>query len=124
MYDFNRKSIICQSCKIYTNKYRREYCFNCYRKLLKQNIIAKLPIKTLPSELSQEQKDILAGSMLGDGNLSLNITNRCKNARLTIRRSVRDKEYLLWEAEKFKEFLSEKSIKEYKSFGELPSRQA
>lgn len=70
----------------------------------------------MPDFLTEIQKDILIGSMLGDGNLALNPKNRSKNARLTIRRSIKDKDYLLWEAKEFTQFMTNNAVSEYSYF--------
>jgi hypothetical protein len=57
-------------------------------------------------DLTDTQKDVLVGSMLGDGSLGCNEENRSKNARLTIRRALKDWRYLLWEHELFEDFCS------------------
>ncbi len=67
-------------------------------------------------QLNKEQHDVLIGSMLGDGSLQLDHKNRAKNARLIIRRSVKDTDYLLWQYSLFKDFCSDKAIRNYKDF--------
>lgn len=57
---------------------------------------------------SNEQKEILDGLMLGDGNLS--IGGKCINARLRINRSFEDYEYSNWILEVFKIFCTKKSL--------------
>ncbi len=60
----------------------------------------------LPNELTQVQKEIIIGSMLGDGNLSISGIN----ARLIIKRSYKDKKYLLWQLEQFKDFITDNAL--------------
>ena len=79
---------------------RREYCARCYSKGLYNGTISRLQKPELPKSLSQNQVDILVGSMLGDGNLS----KHAGDARLNIIRKADDLEYLKWEFESFKDF--------------------
>lgn len=53
--------------------------------------------------MDEYQRDILTGTLLGDGNLEL--SQNGKSARLKIERSTKDKDFSLWEYELFKEFL-------------------
>jgi hypothetical protein len=70
----------------------------------------------MTQKLTAEQASVLVGSMLGDGHLQLNREYRSINARLIIRRSIKDEAYLLWERSIFKEFCSEKSIRRYADY--------
>lgn len=71
---------------------------------------------------SDEQKDILIGSMLGDGHLQLNANNRSVNARLVIRRSAKDAAYLLWEHKIFEEFCSSHAVSKYVYYNKTTSK--
>lgn len=66
--------------------------------------------------LSRHQHDVLTGLLLGDGHISRPGSDKSQ-ANLMVSRSAKDKEYLLWNAEVFKEYLSERSIRET----EIPS---
>lgn len=64
-------------------------------------------------QLSQLQKEVLIGSLLGDGSISLAIPN--SNPRFRIERKLTDKIYLEWEYNIFKDLCSA-GIKERSSF--------
>lgn len=55
----------------------------------------------LPHKLTDNQHQILLGSLLGDSCLSL--TGKSKYPRLSIGRSYKDKEFLYWQYEQYKE---------------------
>ena len=63
--------------------------------------------------LTEYQHQVLDGLMLGDGSIQLDRKNRSLNARLVIRRAIKDKPYLLWSKSIFEEFCSANSIREY-----------
>jgi hypothetical protein len=63
----------------------------------------------LPANLTQQQENVLVGSMLGDGCLRKRKENW--NASLTIQRAQKDLDYLKWEAKVFENFLTETGIK-------------
>lgn len=65
-------------------------------------------------KLTNLQQQILIGSLLGDGCLYLG--PKSKNACLSITRTSRDKNYLLWEASVFNEFLTPKSLTDMSIF--------
>lgn len=65
--------------------------------------------------LSASCKQILLGSILGDG--MLKIYKGYKNARFTTRHSIIQEAYCLWKAEKLKEIASSKSIQYQKPDG-------
>lgn len=56
--------------------------------------------------LSDQCKEIILGSLLGDG--SLKIHKPYKNARFSFRHSVRQKDYFFWKIKKLKEVSSKK----------------
>lgn len=66
--------------------------------------------------LTDYQREILIGSLLGDGCLELGVNS--KNPCLRISRSRKDKPYLLWQAEIFNNFLTEFSIRDKNTFDE------
>lgn len=61
-----------------------------------------------PQELSQIQNDVLVGSLLGDG--CLTIRKDSINPRLTIRRQIKDLSYLQYQFEVFKNLCRDKAI--------------
>lgn len=61
-----------------------------------------------PTELTDVQKQILEGHLLGDGYLTL--PKRGKNALFAVKRSRKDEEYLLWTAYNFPNFICSKGI--------------
>jgi hypothetical protein len=92
----------CEYCGNVANKIiRKLYCSNCYKKLLNVGKIEKLKKLNLSDRFTSEQKSIFVGSMLGDGNLD------CykDNARYRVSRKLTDKEYLIWNANKFSNFI-------------------
>lgn len=66
------------------------------------------------TKLSETQKEIITGLLLGDGHLS--IGGRAKNPRLRINRSAVDEEYAVWIANHFKKFTSDKALRKTKVF--------
>jgi len=68
-------------------------------------------IKT--SFLSDQCKEVILGSLLGDG--SLRIHKPYKNARFSFRHSVRQKDYFFWKVEQLKEISGEKFFWEQES---------
>lgn len=53
------------------------------------------------ANLSKEQRDILVGLMLGDGNLEY---NGCRGTRMQVKQSCERKEYVMWLYDNFKQF--------------------
>jgi hypothetical protein len=53
------------------------------------------------SSLSRRCREIILGSLLGDG--SLRLQKNYKNARFSFRHSIKQKEYFLWKAQELKE---------------------
>lgn len=71
--------------------------------------------------LSNTVKEIILGSLLGDGSLKLN--PKYKNARFSFRHSIAQKAYFDWKANKLSEISSEKSVWEQQTdggFSKLP----
>lgn len=58
------------------------------------------------SFLSNKCKEVILGSLLGDG--SLKIQNQYKNARFSFRHSIKQQEYFFWKINQLKEISSEK----------------
>ena len=69
----------------------------------------------IKSFLSKHCKEVILGSLLGDG--SLKIHKPYKNARFSFRHSVNQKEYFFWKAEQLKEISGESSIWRQKADG-------
>jgi len=65
-------------------------------------------------EEDTEFMQVFLGSMLGDGGLSLNKKNKCKNANYIEIHNPRQKEYLLWKKSIFERYFPVK-IMEYKN---------
>ncbi|PIP86688.1 hypothetical protein COV42_02500 [Candidatus Campbellbacteria bacterium CG11_big_fil_rev_8_21_14_0_20_44_21] len=65
--------------------------------------------------LSDKAKQVILGSILGDGSLKIQIKN--SNANLQIRHSEIQKDYLLWKAEMLKEIATDSSISVQKPDG-------
>ncbi|MBU2539837.1 hypothetical protein KJ786_01610 [Patescibacteria group bacterium] len=57
------------------------------------------------SFLSKNCKDIILGSLLGDGSLKIN--DNYKNARFSFRHSIKQKEYFFWKVNELKEISGE-----------------
>ena len=66
-------------------------------------------------ELNDRCKEIILGSLLGDG--SLKIAKSYKNARFSFRHSICQKEYFFWKVKKLKEISSKNCFWEQKSDG-------
>jgi len=62
----------------------------------------------IQTSLSDRCKEIILGSLLGDG--SLNIQKPYKNARFSFRHSINQKDYFLWKVNEMKEISSENCI--------------
>nr|YP_009105637.1 putative LAGLIDADG homing endonuclease [Xylochloris irregularis]YP_009105669.1 putative LAGLIDADG homing endonuclease [Xylochloris irregularis]AIT94370.1 putative LAGLIDADG homing endonuclease [Xylochloris irregularis]AIT94372.1 putative LAGLIDADG homing endonuclease [Xylochloris irregularis] len=75
--------------------------------------LSRKEIQTIP--LSDRCREVILGSLLGDG--SLKIAKGYKNARLTIRHSIVQEEYLRWKAEELQEIASAGSIQLQKPDG-------
>ncbi|HDH31335.1 MAG TPA: hypothetical protein ENH26_01015 [Candidatus Wolfebacteria bacterium] len=58
------------------------------------------------SFLSKQCKEVILGSLLGDG--SLKIHHQYKNARFSFRHSIKQKEYFFWKLKQLKEISGEK----------------
>lgn len=71
----------------------------------------------IKSFLSDKCKEIILGSLLGDG--SLRIYPPYKNARFSFRHSIRQKEYFFWKAEQLKEIASKSYYWRSKQFDGL-----
>lgn len=67
------------------------------------------------SFLSNKCKEVILGSLLGDG--SLKIYNPYKNARFSFRHSIQQKEYFFWKVNQLKEISSESCWWEQKKNG-------
>lgn len=65
--------------------------------------------------LSDQRKEIVLGSLLGDG--SLKIHHPYKNARFSFRHSIHQKEYFDWKVEQLKEISSDKCVWQQKPDG-------
>jgi hypothetical protein len=66
----------------------------------------KRDILKLAPSLSVECKEIILGSLLGDG--SLKISKKYKNARFSFRHSIKYNDYFFWKAERLKEISGKK----------------
>ena len=91
----------------------RSLCHTCYCRLRHQGKLDRItPFSPeLPLQFSNEQHDILIGSLLGDGFIfKYKPTHK---PYFSILRKAADEEYLLWEYNKFKNFCVAKPI--YKS---------
>lgn len=66
----------------------------------------------IESSLSDRCKEIILGSLLGDGSLKLH--KPYKNARFSFRHSVNQKEYFLWKVKEMAEISSENCVWEQK----------
>ena len=69
----------------------------------------------IKSFLSDQCKEIILGSLLGDG--SLRIHKPYKNARFSFRHSIHQKEYFFWKVSKLKEISGESNVWEQKADG-------
>lgn len=69
----------------------------------------------ITSFLSDLSKEIILGSLLGDG--SLKIHKPYKNARFSFRHSIHQKEYFWWKVKQLKEISSEQCVWEQKADG-------
>lgn len=69
----------------------------------------------IKSFLSNQSKEIILGSLLGDG--SLKIYKPYKNARFSFKHSIGQKEYFFWKMDKLKEISSESNVWQQKDDG-------
>lgn len=95
--------LICKNCKLQftSNKRKQDYCKICYKSLYDKNLIKAKPAP--PSELSELQKEVLIGSLLGDAHLS-RPKKDTHNSYLIIARQILNKQYLEWQYNIFKNF--------------------
>lgn len=100
--------ITCKNCgrNVEIEKTTREYCLTCYSKLLKNGTLLRLYPECNITTLTQEQHEIMEGSLLGDGGLCARHTTQ--KAIYKISRKREDVKYLEWNFEKFKEFFYQK----------------
>lgn len=106
-----KPEIICCRCGRKSKPKRDIYCSSCYSFAIRHGLINTLPKYILPNQLTKIQEEVLIGSMLGDGCLYKDKPQH--KPYLSLGRSAIDKDYALWEADIFKDFISridEKSI--------------
>ena len=103
--------MMCPTCSTEVSRIVKGQCPLCYGKQYQKN----KRLKTAPPEIliSPEQQEILDGLMLGDGCIQYS-SKESKNPRLSIVRSVLDKDYMLWQYHKL-ETLFESGVK-YNSY--------
>lgn len=86
------------------NKTSRGYCKTCYAYAYNHNLFDKsIPPKKSITTLTDEQKQILIGSLLGDGEIIKN-TPTSQNYLYSVGREQSDYEYLKWNYDKFISF--------------------
>lgn len=93
---------LCTVCNFRKIEKRSLYCQTCYCRLLRQGKINKLEKPPLPNDFSLEQREIIEGSLLGDGCIF-----RYKPTHkpyFCVFRAAADDQYLIWEYEKLKNF--------------------
>jgi len=104
-------NMICADCninKIYNLK--NKICRKCYRFRIKtgKHIVKKTI--TIPNKINSDQKNLIIGSLLGDGWIS----PKRKKSYFRINRSIKDLDYLKYEYNILKDFIN-KEIKTYKT---------
>jgi len=86
------------------NKQSRGYCKNCYAFAYKHNLFDRsIPPEKPIINLTDEQEQILIGSLLGDGEIIKNISTAA-NFLYSVGRQQSDYEYLKWNYDKFLSF--------------------
>ena len=99
---------ICSNCGAEYYHIRKTFCAKCYCRFVKwgdPNCVRRSSNEDkLPHVLTDIQHQILIGSMLGDGHMSL--ADKCRYPILKIARTIKDEDYLLWEYNQFKELCS------------------
>lgn len=91
----------CKNCGK-TPVYVREHCRKCYYKLTQNGTLSIKIHKKSPDFLTEYQQNILTGTLLGDAHLKKITEN--ENSMLEITRSDKDKGYIFWQYEAFKDF--------------------
>ncbi len=86
--------MICQSCNKDSPRIIKHNCSACYNRHYQKNK-RKIQKEKNKIILTNLQKQILTGLMLGDGCIQF-ASSASTNPRLTITRSVQDKDYMLW----------------------------
>lgn len=81
---------------------RKQYCKTCYTIGIRKGTIDKIQKPELPANLTNDQHEILIGSLLGDGCLFKYRAD--KNPILSLLRATKDIDYLKWEYSNFKDF--------------------
>jgi hypothetical protein len=89
---------ICSYCHSECNRLRKTLCNTCYTRLRLTNDVAKKASKSnVPAILTEQQSNLMIGSLLGDGHLRKRQDSW--NASMAIQRVQSDLDYLKWEAE-------------------------
>ncbi len=95
-------------------KLTRGFCASkCYRFLRRHEIINKLDKIKSPTKLTDDQHEILTGSLLGDGCI---FKNKTKNPYFYIARKLTDIEYVKHQFNYFKDFCNSKDVVSYQIF--------
>lgn len=89
---------ICNNCKNECNRLRKTFCSTCYTRFRLTGSVKK-PSSTsaIPAILTQQQSNLMIGSLLGDGHLRKR--KETWNATMRIERCQKDLDYLKWAAE-------------------------
>jgi hypothetical protein len=95
-----RKSLCCKRCNVLVDTHARGYCHICYKHLRRNGVLNRLHNAT--NELTTIQKEVLIGSLLGDGFLRIAGKTKRANANFGILRCLDDKDYIDWEFNLFK----------------------
>jgi hypothetical protein len=93
--------------------YREGYCGWCLQQALRLGELKRLPKPNClqVNNFTQQQENVLTGLMLGDGNLYKRPANL--NAALQVHRCQKDLDYLEFQANLFKEFITPAGICKY-----------
>lgn len=99
---------ICSKCNREVNRLKRKLCDACYEYARLHHLI-DVRAPCIINNLTPIQLEHMIGSMLGDG--SIEMGKLAKQARLCIGRQSKDKEYLIWQSEIFKNLCEKNCVK-------------
>src|ERR1700733_6522571 len=106
----------CPNCQYEVDRFWLGHCQRCYRKIKAYDdpngSAQKLRLARFPEKLTEQQANVLAGLMLGDGHLH-KTDGKNTNARLSICRAIRDVEYLKWQHDLYRNVCNENAFSTY-----------
>lgn len=112
----------CLECKKDSVRFTRGYCIACYHKLRANNTLKKISVKSTPVTLTYEQEQVFIGTILGDAYIDIG-NSKTKKTTMSILRSLKDKKYLEWQYNIFKDFIKKENISTYSRFDKRKNKE-